>query len=31
LNGHTCWDVYRYTHFAVPLATGSRTVGRVGS
>lgn len=27
LNGHTSWDVWPYNHFAIPLGTGSRTLG----
>jgi hypothetical protein len=25
-HGHTSWDVWRYTHFEIPLGTGSRTL-----
>jgi hypothetical protein len=27
-HGHTDWDTHRHTHFAIPLATGSRTLAK---
>jgi hypothetical protein len=27
-HGHTSWDVWRYTHTAIPLATGARTLSK---
>jgi hypothetical protein len=28
LYGQTVWDMYRYTHFAIPLGTGARTLAK---
>lgn len=27
-HGHTSWEMYRYTHFEIPLVTGARTLRR---
>jgi len=25
-HGHTSWEMWRYTHFVIPLSTGTRTL-----